>query len=1047
MIKKNIKAYGSKERREKHKHRKLAIYKHVDYLISRFLPELNKQIVNIQKERYLTQLTLLIEALEKKYTSFYDYRIANNYLATSINDGNKKKKCLLEVPAYITHITREAPLRTEKWFTTSRELNNWEKKWQSSIESSPATQPKQTEEELLSAVLISAALYGGLCLSEAIVALANQLNNIQVPLNVDANKCWIDLVFISGSQACNVRVDDNCKTLRRWYPDPISLTRIYHFLSIKSAPSLIPKRLTKDTCWKRMRAYLVDIDDEKGKKFKNFNLFCKAAIGVVENSKGVYINEAMVEYAVGKVPSASLPTSFQTVVTQNSVFNGVAHKPLDNYKQSSSNPKKQKRQSPKINGYESIIYEIRQAIRPKLSSGVKNTVPKATTALELLLNETQTMPLEILISWFVFLFENKILKKVSSAYQYFSLVGKEWILGTLNCDLYAFDESDFQNLYTSLLDSETMTEKISDKVDRFEQLHQFAHRDFGLEYMDSIYPTNERKRKKSYVRAGFITENAFAAFIYSIQLAEYNDSLAKEGLILLYVIAFRAGIRRGELLKLRLKDIEHSDESWLYIRNNKYGDNKSTSASRKIPLSLLLTLEEKAQFDQYLRKKLAITKNHQNALLFSLSQTTHIPLDGGWVSSIAKDFLHEITKLPIVFHHFRHSALSRIQVVLENDTDLIEKLTAYTPQQVINIQSIFGSLDQAQNKRDLYWALAGIAGHLTPETTFAHYLHFSDRLLANKIDTAKRSFSASAIREISGLSSHSITRTCNSKFLDQDDIQLNNFQPLLLERLKPFAQKIIISSNSKTNSPMPPVSTPFETKKTIELCHAVLKQVEQGASLYELSRHFYLDESVITSWITQAQKIAALTTSKNKSRVFSKDKALTVIKDPLAPALPQSKAELIDAGKAIKILRSIYKEQEREINWCIHYLLNNTNTSSSGLTFTSPKDLKRFLKISMLVFPINRWRLRLKLLKSSSDAVQIKKWQTAYKKYSLEIKKENVQRKSVFPYGKLELYLKHPIEKKRIDDLKKNDKGEKCKKYSTNTLRYIFHMIAIMKSK
>ncbi len=1035
------------ERRQKRLNHKLTIRKRVDYLISRFLPELNKQIVNIQKDRYINQLTFLVDELEKIYPSFFDYRVANNHLAKTINGGNQTKKWLLEVPSFITHITREAPLRTGKWFVTSRELNSWAKKWQLSIESSPAIQPKQTEEELLSAVLISAALYGGLCLSEALVALANQLKNIQVPLNFDGNKCWIELIFISGSQACNIKIGDDSKTLRRWYPDPISIARIHNFLSIRSAPSLIPKRLTKDTCWKHMRTYLVDIDEETGKKFKNFNLFCKAAIGVVENSKGVNINEAMVEYAVGKVPSASLPSSFQTVVIQNPVFNNLVNKSLDNHKQSSSSSKKSKKFSPKITGYESIIYEIRQAIRPTLSLGVINTVPKATTALKLLLNQTLPAPLEILISWFVFLFEKKIHGVVDSAYQYFSLIGKDWILGTINCDLYAFDESDFQNLYTSLLDSETMTEKISDKVDRFEQFHQFAHREFDLEFMDSIYPTHERKRKKSYVRAGFITENAFAAFIYSIQLAEYNDSLAKEGLILLYIIAFRTGFRRGELLKLRLKDIEYSDESWLYIRNNKYGNNKSTSASRKIPLSLLLMPEEKAQFDQYIRKKLAFFNKNTNALLFSLSQTTHLPLCGGWVSSIAKDFLREITKLPIVFHHFRHSALSRLQIVLENDTELVEKYTVYTPQQVANIQSKFGSLNQAQNKRDLYWALAGIAGHLTPETTFAYYLHFSDRVLANKLDTAKISFSASSIREISGLSSNSITRICNSKFLDRDDLNLRSFQALLFEKLKPFTQKIIPASNSKNNSLMPHVSTSSGTKKTFELCHAVLKQAEEGASLYELSRHFYLDESDIINWITQAQKIAALTTSKNKSRVFSKDKALTVIKEYLAPSLPQSKAELIDAGKAIKILRGIYKAQEKEITWCITYLLNNTNTSSSGLTFTSPKDLKRFLKINLVIFPINRWRLRLKLLKSSSDTVQIKKWQAACKKCSLETKKGNVQRKSAFPFGRLELYLKHPIEKKRIDELKEKDKGEKYKKYSTNTLRYIFHMIAIMKSK
>ncbi len=61
------------------------------------------------------------------------------------------------------------------------------------------------------------------------------------------------------------------------------------------------------------------------------------------------------------------------------------------------------------------------------------------------------------------------------------------------------------------------------------------------------------------------------------------------------------------------------------------------------------------------------------------------------------------------------------------------------------------------------------------------------------------------------------------------------------------------------------------------------------------------------------------------------------------------------------------------------------------------------------------------------------------------IQKGNAQRKSTFPFGKLELYLKHPIEQKQTDDLKEKDQSNNYKKYSTNTLRYIFHMIAIMK--
>ena len=628
------------------------------------------------------------------------------------------------------------------------------------------------------------------------------------------------------------------------------------------------------------------------------------------------------------------------------------------------------------------------------------------------------------------------------------MIGKDWILGTINQDLYTFDELDFMNLYQLMLDSETLNERISQKVDCFERFHEFAHRKFDLEYMGSIYPASTIKKKKAYVRAGYITEHDFLVFCKSLQATEYYDRHVKFGLEILFLLAFRVGLRRGELLKLRIKDIQVSSEYWIYIRNNRFGDNKSSSGSRKILLSLLLTPEEKAQFKIYLSERKLLTQFKSKALLFSLSQTHYVPLDGSWVSSIAKYFLQEITSLSFVFHHFKHTTLSRLQAVLEGDKELTKLLSPYTATQVKNIQSHLGSFDKPQNRRDIYWALAGIAGHLTPGTTFAHYLHFSDRLLANKLGKAEVVFSASAIREISGLSSHTITRCCNSKALNSEAMKLQDVQASIANNLKKFGRSIKTKKAllSKKESL---TGKSLKSPLTIELCHIILKQTEQGATQYELATHFLLDEERIKKCIFHARNLANLKTSKNKSRLFSCDKASTIIGEPLAPAMPQSSVELIDANRAIDIFRDLYKKQEQEIKWCINYYLNNTNTSSSGLVFRNQKELKCFFKLMLEVYPAKRWHIRLMLLESSPQDVQVKEWKAVCQRCDIKISPKTVRQKKTFPFGRLELYLTHPSEQKLIqaseEKAKKYDR-KPYKKYSSNTLKFIFHMIAIMRS-
>lgn len=1024
--------FGTKERAHKRRKQQQAIEKHTHYLIADLLPELTKSHVKISSDRYKRQIVKLLQKIEVDNTSINDLRIARNYLAKFINDGNKNEKWLLAVPPYIYRVQREKPLRTEKWFKLSKSLNQWVIQWFDVLQKRGATEKPLTSEQVLGNTLISAAFFGGLCIAEALAALRKQLLEEYKPLTQAGETIWMDLTFDAKAQAHNEFFNDQSITLRRWYPDNLTLAWINHFLNLRNTV-----KAEVPAAWHLVREQLTHIDQSFKKSVKSLQKFVECAVGVTEQIEGVRLNQALVQYLVGKIPSASLPhLNYRILVSQpsfsaiNNVQDQLTRIPAANRLSQSRN------HIDLASNYERAVTMIRACLSPKQNGSNKNTPKAAIAQLQKLDPIQYPKPLSTLIEWFIsLLVENK---KVSTVSRYFSAIGKAWLAATATIDIDDLDSEDFESLYCDILDTQISEKNRRYMAGRFNQFHLYLSRNHDLPVLtSSLDDTSSHSRP--FIRSGFIPEQAFAAFMQSIgKMSETHRK--KQSLQCLYIIAFRCGLRRGELLKLRLQDVESSSERWLFVRNNRYGNNKSSSALRKVPLSALMTMEEVKLFEDYLAYKRSLDNSSQ-ALLFSQDQSAHIPLDGNYVSTLAKTLLSQITDFPFIFHHFRHTALSRIQILLEDDKELIKEVISYPEEQIKKIKRTLGGFDNHEVKRDIYWALAGFAGHLTPETTFSNYLHFTDRIAANKLKGAQHLLSINLLKQISSFSSNIITRTIGDKALTENSVDINLFANTLYKRLEkysqnsaPFETKLNDTDNTQNDNV---VYLRNQHKPNPKVCLAVLQAAEKKATMHELVLRFNLEEELINRWLTKAKDIAKLMTSKNKSRIFSRYKAGTPIGEALAPSTPQSNKELLEADLAIDKLRSLYKENKSQINWIINYFINNTNTSKPGIVFSSPEELELYLGILVQIFPKNRWRLRLSPAKSKETSELLKQWKAKSHNIPIAIETSKVLGKNKYPEGRLTVILSHPSE----DDLKKE---QGVNHYSTNVLTYIFHLLWIM---
>lgn len=1025
--------FGRGLRARNRKRNEESIRKGVDELLNQFLPELNRESVNIEAEWYNQQITKLLNAIHAKYQSIQNLRIARNYLSKFINEGNKQARWELHVPPFILRVQRESPLRTEKWFRTTAYLNKWKKQWYIFLDNRTAIDSNLSSEELLGFTLISSAFFGGLCTPELLSALKEKLENNARPLcNYDGD-ISIELDFDSKNFAHNVTQGGSTRTLRRWYPDNITLGWIHNFLTHRDKS----KVCASSSAWTTICNALGLIEPNIKSRIKSLKKFSEAAIGITENIDGIELSQAMVGYLVGTVSSSSLPTESYNAIFSRTHYDTVQAPQLLMATHRSPTEKVQinRRYNFSIN-YEKLITEMRDALKSK-KSGTKKVTPKTVKeSLERINTENYPPPVSVFLQWMISLISGK--KKVSTVSRYFSAIAKPWLAATAEIHIDELDSEEFESLYRDILDVQQSEKNRQYMSGRFKQFHLYLSQyhnfpSLSVNFDESVSST------RPFIRAGFIPERAFNAFMSSITHLPETDH-SKQGLQCLYIMAYRCGLRRGELLKLRVKDIEPSQESWIFIRNNRYGNNKSSSALRKLPLRALLLKNEAQLFERYLAYKKSLDKS-DNGLLFSLEQSNQIPLNGNYISTIAKVLLSQIMGIPVIFHHFRHTALSRLQVILDGDEDLVSTVVAYPATQIREITQTLDNLDGSRTKRDIYWAIAGFAGHISPETTFNSYLHFSDRIVAAKIKKGTHDLSSRVIKEITGFSSNLTTRIGGAQNDGSNSLSIDEFAPTIKRKLKKYThtELPIASRTLERNQSIENEANYFYGKvtPTAEICYNVLKAAEQRVSLYDLVVRFNLDEEIIQKWLQRAKLLTSLSTSKDKSRLFSRYQITPPVGIKLAPAKPQSDIELMDANQAIDKLRVLYHNNKEEMKWCINYFLKNTNRSKPVLHFSSTSDLDRYLSLMIRVFPSRRWKLTLYCPKVTSTSSIVEEWKKNSHNIFLNIANGQVKGGNKYPKGKMLLQISHP-EENSIKDKRK------VSQYSTNVVTYIFHILKIM---
>lgn len=1024
--------YGYDERESKSLSRKNSVIQTVNSELTNHLPRIFSS-EHIEDEYFHLAIQDIEEKLNQRFTQAKDKTIAKQHLAKTVQQYNLKNNAALPIPKPVVRHNPENTFKNSKWFKNSKRAVSCYFEWRKALDTRPSAK-LFSKEELLTNVLYSAAVHGGQLCHEILESIKQQLHQPDLQFQSNGEMTWLDIVFSSKTFSHNHTSGDKTKVLRRWYIDPVTLGWLVHFLNHAGQ---IEKNYG---VWTLFKNYIPGTDS-----FKKIKGFLEACIAIIEHHTDESLSQAHLNYMIGRVDASSLPIRAHSHFLGLTPLRQVTN--LDEISLCTSNKSK---------GVETETKQNRQSVPIQfdtLIESVNNTFkgpstrekPKKKQCLEQLnaieLSYTHP-PIKMIIGWLLHVGKDN---KVATIERYWRSFAKGWLIETASIDLLELDSDDWEELYLQIIEQQSSDKAKQYCADRLSQFHQYLMRIEDIPPIENAVFGVGIGDTTSFVRAMFIPEKAFSIFMSTLEKLDLSNEEI-ERLKVLYILAFRTGMRRSEITKIQLDDIEESTDCWIFVRNNKFGDNKTSSALRKIPLRVLLTDEEMCYFENYLANRKLIV-GYTNALLFSTENDYDEPFSGSFVSNIANQLLSSIMGEHIIFHHFRHTALSRLQIILE-DINLALEHTPYNKDQIAQIQFALGGFKDGQPHRDAYWAIAGFAGHLSPQTTFHSYLHLNELIIFNRLRYSTNTFSHHALQQITSLSRNLITRRAGGNELIPIDPLKRNIHKLLKKHINTVdalyinVEDDVVTSDTEQALKVKPASP------TPKLCYQVLKLLENGGTIEEARIRFNLEESLIEKWMMNAIELANIKTTKGKSTAISNRRKTTGAGVVLTPPKPRSnleKAAVTDMlKKARKSLvhpdknisaeerKAFYNEQQEKLIWCIKYFFNRSNTSKQGVPFEVPKKFKTFYDFIIQIIDIKDIRLELYDLKR-------KKYYDDWSKISksrIEIAGEVSGHKNM-PFGKLVLSVRHPDEVEQAEKISAD-------KYSSSSLRYLFHLLYVM---
>jgi integrase len=886
----------------------------------------------------------------------------------------------------------------------------------------------------LADIVLFASSFGGLSFKEALKALIDKLLDDDQPLQCVGGRFFIDVDYVKSSHATCVIIDGQKKSLRRFYPDHITLTAIFGFLR----------------CYKKEEHY----NSLKPRGVTALLQPILKTIGVQRPSKSSVLFEALFiaglrktetrlpfifrQFAAGRISSA--PISLTSLLSHfDKKTQNIERGQLDKTTVEGD-------LSARLNSLDSAdvaynnddrIIEKMKTICEQESNGRPNWNRQQTLQHLKSLRTRHDLNLqsEIFLEWILDgLKDGKRWEYgKNTAVRYINAIGLQWVEIFKEIDIREVDADEVDICYEAILNARETYDSIASNA--LDLLFQFIARRFPIAIPEFL----EEGGSRNHVRNQVVSESVFQQLRHEIQLLYADESIRfRSAIDALLIVIRRCFLRPSEAFKLQLNEIETSQDLLLHIHKNRLGSIKTMSSDRIVEASMFLRNDEREILDRYLSQRRLETNASENVAIFVQDLGGRKLFNERLVNQRCTEILSQLTGERTVFYQHRHSGISELALILFADIDTVSQLTGMPEEQICIIKQ-----NLSKDMQQRYFQIASLAGHINPRTTVTYYSHYNDLILHDYLRKYNYKDTVKFWSNLSGLRPTSIMK---------GEVPLNKTLQIcsstvmlsLSSKLKIYCQKY--DKITKKNRNVSLAASKF--RPDITCCQAILKSYDLGANAHDIAQSYLVPLTYVNSVVGAALDIkndVRFITTKGVSRLFPKDS------ENLMPGRIQRKTDE-DVMQTIlnEILKISQNKPKRTLQKLIN-ILNGCDNSHSYIKFTSIDTLISHLKFFQDVVEAKRWYCFLKekgtttegeIWRGKSEASSDKKIEDDFKQ---QIKNtERFKGGRVFLHF-LDLDADEKIKTSTTDQsLSKNEEKKNASKYSSNAFKIAVHWALIM---
>ena len=846
----------------------------------------------------------------KKYSTSYNHAV--KYCQSRIEDENID----IGFPKLIIQSSRAKSFRTQEWFNDGKRVLDFYLNWIKGLET------KKNVDITLSDILFTLILHSAILKAPVLQEILDQIIGKRLKLEQISGLPNITVIVKDEAYHTNTYKASEVVHQAQVFISPLSAHIIQSYN--KEQKNTVMDRDRNLTIYKRYQSIKL-IQANQGNEIElGLQRFLIGAVYVLENHFFFDLPEHTWYIITGKENTYSLPTSNWQSLIYNIKYN-------ENQKQEKLNNKLSNMDSySHVEIIPRLVVEIAKLLRKDIKdNNAKLSEKKLIKELDEIYNRLKSAQSSLqekaIVGWLLLKARTC---KVSSVQTYSNTITSRWLALTQYTNLESYQEEDFITLYSEMIELSKTTKAKNSVATLINEIHQYMVKHYHTKPIAPLITSNRPHHK-----VGYISEQMFQAILDKIDSLTTNVD-EKQALSLALILGHRCGLRIGEIVKIRLRDVAET-QNYLEIRNNKFGNNKSLSALRRVLLAQLLT-----ESDIKLIKRIYIKRSGDRGQTLIASQDG-MSYNTQTISKMLTHLIKEVTGLSyLTTHHLRHSCLTNFQLMsFLYDKDyqfnshpsatFLKSLLPYESAQAASIINHFET-NLAYKKT---YALAGIAGHATPSTTFSSYVHFMDIQVGLLLwqTNFKLSVKHNQILKIPRRQKFEI----ENMHLKINEYLMNKLKPSYLPQ--PMYSKII---NKELGEKIVKVK-----KYSFDEVHQILEAYTHKGDYENLMRVYNVSQESFETWHSNAKRLreaSEFQTTKNNPRLFdiNNKKGLLPVKDRY------------DDDRKIMMqmtekFRSLYLESndKKSIHQFIYHTLTHSQYNKNFIIFNCAVDLYNYLQV------------------------------------------------------------------------------------------------------